>query len=274
MTIYTEIRWFDRPLSLSAFEAKFETKSRAIAKKRANVKILSKILRTHHPRTCAFLSAYTVRSEPMTNSNAIESNAPLSSVPISLYRELCDELRHKNAELEATNQQNQRLLQQNQQLRQELHQLVQRVVQTQQVVTQMATDDLSQPALSSVMPARSVHRQVMRSVQDQNPAATSPSDLESIGTIGPQPLPIPIVSPNPLKSPPSKSPEWINAEPDSLATRLWTQTSTFTQDLQGWKLAVMMGVIVFSAFGAGFLIVRPFMAQQHLQQAQPQQPRR
>ena len=154
----------------------------------------------------------------MRNSNAVESTSPLSSVPISLYRELCDELRHKTQELEAADHQNQRLVVQNQQLRQELQQLVQRVMQTQQAVTQMTTELPSQAAIVS-----------------------------PVGPIGP-----------------------THTKTESLTTRLWNQTNTFTQDLQGWKMAVMMGLIVLSAFGAGFLIMRPFMAKQ--QQVPPLSP--
>jgi hypothetical protein len=225
----------------------------------------------------------------MPNSNAVESNSPISSVPISLYRELCTELRHKNAELDATEQQNQLLLQQNQQLRQELHQLVQRVMQTQQAVTQMTPDNNLGSNLGSnlgkdsvrgdaPLPARSPHRRAMRSLQHQpipmaipvaaNPAIGEPMPQTQL-QLQPQMEPLPTART-------SQSPEWITATPEPLTTRLWNQTSTLTQDLQGWKLAVMMGLIIVSAFGAGFLIVRPFMAQQQQQQqlkpAQPLQP--
>ncbi len=192
----------------------------------------------------------------MRNSNAVESTSSLSSVPISLYRELCDELRHKTQELEAADHQNQRLVAQNQQLRQEIQQLVQRVMQTQQAVTQMTTELPSQAAIASPaafsaalppnlstapLPAR---RQAMRSVHDQSIS--------------------PHAAPSAIASAPT------HAETEPLTTRLWNQTHTFTQDLQGWKMAVVMGLIVLSAFGAGFLIMRPFMAKQ--QQVQPLQP--
>ncbi len=222
----------------------------------------------------------------MPNSNAVESNSPISSVPISLYRELCTELRHKNAELDATEQQNQLLLQQNQQLRQELHQLVQRVMQTQQAVTQMTPDsNLRRDSVrgDAPIPARPSHRRAMRSVQDQpipmavTPAIDAPmpkTQLSLQAQLQPQMEP-------PPTDPTAQSPDWITAAPQPLATRLWNQTSTLTQELQGWKLAVMMGLIIVSAFGAGFLIVRPFMAQQQQQQQlkpaqplQPQMPRR
>jgi hypothetical protein len=221
----------------------------------------------------------------MPNSNAVESNSPISSVPISLYRELCTELRHKNAELDATEQQNQLLLQQNQQLRQELHQLVQRVMQTQQAVTQMTPDSNLGSNLGrdnvrgdAPIPARSTHRRAMRSLQDQPipmavPGAANPEIGEPMTKsqlqLQPQMEPLPTART-------SQSPEWITAAPEPLTTRLWNQTSTLTQELQGWKLALMMGLIIVSAFGAGFLIVRPFMAQQQQQQqlkpAQPLQP--
>lgn len=197
------------------------------------------------------MNASSCDRTPMRNSNAVESTSPLSSVPISLYRELCDELRHKAQELEAADYQNQCLVAQNQQLRQELQQLVQRVMQTQQAVTQMTTELPSKAVTASPnaspstlittpLPAR---RQAMRSVHDQS--------------VSPHAVPSAIAS--------------AHDKIEPLTTRLWKQTHTFTQDLQGWKMAVVTGLIVLSAFGAGFLIMRPFMAKQNLQ-PQPLQP--
>ena len=197
------------------------------------------------------MNASSCDRTPMRNSNAVESTSPLSSVPISLYRELCDELRHKAQELEAADYQNQCLVAQNQQLRQELQQLVQRVMQTQQAVIQMATELPSKAVTASPnaspstlittpLPAR---RQAMRSVHDQS--------------VSPHAVPSAIAS--------------AHDKIEPLTTRLWKQTHTFTQDLQGWKMAVVTGLIVLSAFGAGFLIMRPFMAKQNLQ-PQPLQP--
>jgi hypothetical protein len=200
----------------------------------------------------------------------------MSSVPISLYRELCTELRHKDAELDAAEQQTQRLLQQNQQLRQELHQLVQRVIQTQQAVTQLTTDPMTDPTntarSAAPLPARPTHRRIMRSAQAQ------PIPMDPIDTPLSQPQTqfqptSSVVEPDHSSHQPT---DWITDAPTPLTTRLWHHTNTFTQELQGWKLAVMMGLIVVSAFGAGFLIVRPFMARQsqnqQLQPTQPQQP--
>jgi hypothetical protein len=203
------------------------------------------------------LNASSCDRNPMRNSNAVESTSPLSSVPISLYRELCDELRHKTQELEVADHKNQRLVVQNQQLRQELQHLVQRVMQTQQAVIQMTTEFPSQAEIASPVESSTgsplppnlsttplpVRRQAMRSVYDQSsPPNAVPSAIAAAG-------------------PNASSP---------LTTRLWHQTNSFTQDLQGWKMAVMMGLIVLSAFGAGFLIMRPFMARQQAQPLQPQ----
>lgn len=210
---------------------------------------------------------------PMRNSNAVESMSPLSSVPISLHRELCDELRQKTQELEVADHKNQRLVAQNQQLRHELQRLVQQVMQTQQVVTQMTADFPSQevpsqatialfvepsttlpvasPASTAPLPAR---RQAMRSVQDHSRLPNA----------------IPSAVPNAVPSGITETS--IHAISDPLTTRLWNQTNVFTQDLQGWKMAIVLGLIVLSAFGAGFLIMRPFMTRQQVQPLQPLQP--
>lgn len=206
--------------------------------------------------------AAPVSSAASTTSSAA---APMSSVPISLYRELCRELRETQAALAASDQQKQQLIAQNQQLRQELQNLVQQVMQTQSTVTQLTTaplDSLSSPApLTSIatgvtppvvnaapqlLPPRTPQRRALRSVSN-----LEPDDRVSAGS------------------------EWISAPSEPWGSRVAHQASQFTQDLQGWKLALVMGAIVFSAFGAGFLIVRPFMAQQQSPQQQsplPQTP--
>ena len=217
----------------------------------------------------------------MRNSNAVESTAPLSSVPISLHRELCDELRQKTQELEVADHKNQRLVAQNQQLRRELQRLVQQVMQTQQAVTQLTTEVPSQEVPSQEVPSQEVpsqatlassveapatlrvsspipttplpaRRQVMRSVQDHS----RPSN--ALSNAAPSAVPSAIAETS------------IHAASDPLTTRLWNQTHVFTQELQGWKMAIVMGLIVLSAFGAGFLIMRPFMARQQAQPLQPQ----
>ena len=217
------------------------------------------------------MNASSCDRNPMRNSNAVESTSPLSSVPISLYRELCDELRHKTQELEVADHKNQRLVVQNQQLRQELQHLVQRVMQTQQAVTQMTAEFPSQAASQTAIasPAESstplppnlstapfpARRQAMRSVHDQS---SPPNAVPSVvNNLAPSAVPSAIAAAGPNASSP-------------LTTRLWHQTNSFTQDLQGWKMAVVMGLIVLSAFGAGFLIMRPFMAKQQAQPLQPQ----
>ena len=194
----------------------------------------------------------------MRNSNAVESTSPLSSVPISLHRELCDELRQKTQELEVAHHKNQRLVAQNQQLRQELQRLVQQVMQTQQAVTQLTTDFPSQEVSSQEVSSQATIALPVDASIDA-PATT----LRIASSVPTAPLPA-------RRQAVQSVHDHSRPSNDPLTTRLWNQTNVFTQELQGWKMAIVMGLIVLSAFGAGFLIMRPFMARQQAQPLQPQ----
>ena len=223
------------------------------------------------------MNASSCDRNPMRNSNAVESTSPLSSVPISLYRELCDELRQKTQELEVADHKNQRLVAQNQQLRQELQRLVQQVMQTQQAVTQLTTDFPSQELPSQELPSQALPGQATiaapvessATLRIASPIPTAPlparrQAMRSVHDHSRSPNAIPSAVPSVIAETSIHNPS------DPLTTRLWNQTNVFTQELQGWKMAIVIGMIVLSAFGAGFLIMRPFMAKQQAQPLQPQ----
>ncbi|NET39889.1 MAG: hypothetical protein F6K19_49375 [Cyanothece sp. SIO1E1] len=72
-----------------------------------------------------------VRTAPGPKSAVPNSYAP--AVPISVYRELAEELQATKSMLESVNGQNQQLAKQNQQLRQEIEKVVQSALQLRQM---------------------------------------------------------------------------------------------------------------------------------------------
>jgi hypothetical protein len=172
----------------------------------------------------------------MRNPNAVEPS--ISAVPVSLYRELCSELQEKNGEVNALTLKNQRILDENHQLRQELQRLVQMVMHTHH---RSATIEKALAAIkpnSKHIPTNNL--QPRRSVaQPTSPTYTSQ-----------------IQNPAPVRE------EWITGTHQPLAQRLFQQSATMAQDLRGWRLALIISLIILSAFGAGFLIVRPLLNQQ------------
>jgi FtsZ-binding cell division protein ZapB len=150
------------------------------------------------------------------------------SVPISLYREVATELQSNQVLLESLKAHNQELTEQNQQLRIEIERVVQSALQL---------------------------RQKADSFQSNLP-----------GAIVPQPPlvyldPLPEQSPRPPRAPkvklePPREEILFTEQPSHPVNR--TQTGK-PAEISGWWLALIVISIVVGAFGAGFLIVRPFL---------------
>lgn len=186
----------------------------------------------------------------MRNPNSAESSPPVSAVPVSLYREICDELRDKSGQVEILQLNNQRILQENQQLRQELQHLVQMVMQTHHQVTQIPEFQTEPTSVnSSTIPA--VQPLAQLSAQ---PSSVSQTQMPARSTIAASTM----VS---FSTTTNKPQDWITGIQEPLVQRLFNQTSAITQDLRGWRLAIVISLVILSAFGAGFLIVRPLINQ-------------
>lgn len=162
------------------------------------------------------------------------------SVPISVYREVIAELQATKHSMEAMKIQNQQLAKQNQQLRQEIERTVQAALQLRQV--------------SNAMPGI-------------NPAAPPAPRLDVVPEVEPATFQIPVM-PSRMPAPPKADPvlphlelpeEKLVIEQESKPRRK-TQLERETHfELSGWMLGVVIALIVVTAFGAGFLLVRPLL---------------
>lgn len=165
------------------------------------------------------------------------------SVPISVYRELAAELQATKAMLDSLNTQNLHLAQQNQALRQEVEKVVQTALQARQVA------DAAHPLWQQSAGAEPLYREAPSGRPPGRSQRPSPSS-ESARPAKPRPVPPPIsVSTQTHVIEQEDRPSWAN----TLAQR--------SSELSGIWLAVAIGLIVITAFGAGFLIVRPFLQQ-------------
>jgi regulator of replication initiation timing len=179
------------------------------------------------------------------------------SVPIAIYRELSVDLQTTQANITALQTENLQLATQNQQLRQELEQLA---AQTQQVLQRFRATPMG-PADEALMldelgfDAASV--QTRSQVLDQLYRALphdAPLDQDEVDDFAPAPwagMSLPK-----LAMPQVKRPQFAGQ------TQLPHRSSLTASDaeLNGWKLTLVMALIVLSAFGAGFLVVRPLLA--------------
>ena len=171
------------------------------------------------------------------------------SVPLSIYRELAAELQAAEAMLDSLNAQNQHLAQQNQQLRQEIDKAVQTVLHLQQVVDssctvswsekpQMTPDFRTEPSRTVNAAPRPIHR-------SSRPPTTVQSAVDGQSVFQ-------------KRGAGSSSSEKLFTEQEEGRYRRRPQQE-FASEISGWWLATAMLLIIVTAFGAGFLIVRPLL---------------
>lgn len=171
---------------------------------------------------------------PGTDRPATPNNAYSPSVPISVYRELSAELQAAQAMLEVLNSQNQQLLQQNQRLHQEIEKVVQSAHNLQQVAAGIPFAGM--PALNG----------------------------SNLPMISPKPLGLPEANnawSGNRSLPPAQSiaPEDLVIEQEEGRNRRISANSK-TSDVNGWMLLLAILLIIITAFGTSFLIIRPLFS--------------
>lgn len=151
------------------------------------------------------------------------------SVPLSVYRELAAELQASQARLNSLHAQNQQLAIQNQQLGQEIEKVVQHVLRLQHIVNQV---DVYDP------------QQLIRP-KPKRPGSSSRSRYHA--------------QPVTAYRPASKNVFTQVEEVESNGYRRRSQPEKIPE-VGGWKLAIAILLVIFTAFGAGYLLVRPLLS--------------
>ena len=212
-------------------------------------------------------SAYAVAPE------APQGNRQAPSVPISVYRELATELRATQAMADSLTQQNQQLTQQNQVLRQEMIRFADSAARLKQAI------EGSQPQPIEVPRAMGAPMEInfgaeSGAMQPGQLSADSSGSLperlsESVGE-GVSNLTSQITQMMKPKAKAKKAPKPPQRPQVSPTQRLYTeerldanrpgQLSQQSSDMSGLWLAVTILLIVISAFGAGFLIMKPLLS--------------
>jgi hypothetical protein len=180
-----------------------------------------------------------------------------TSVPMSVFREVSTDLRGTQNELISLKRQNQALLQQNQYLKLEMQRVAE---QTQEVVNGFVEVE---------NPVELLNRSMAESISVEE--LVEP-DYESHWNAFEPPLPqVPVRMAMPRikvnrpqvvrQSQPLSQPQPILGFLQEARARLsFPEQGAAASELTGWKLTMLMMLIVLSAFGAGFLIVRPLMS--------------
>ena len=162
-----------------------------------------------------------------SKSSAQATSNQAASVPISVYRELAAELQATQAMLDTVHAKNQQLAQQNQQLRYEIDRFVQSALHLRQVAE----------------PASSFSQSVSQSVSQPVAAPEPEPEFEDMAAK--------LRGANPVISE-----ELFTEEPDR--PQQISKTAK-PKDLGGIWLTLTVIAIIFTAFGAGFLVVKPLL---------------
>ncbi|WP_089094110.1 hypothetical protein [Nodularia sp. NIES-3585] len=169
------------------------------------------------------------------------------SVPLYVYRELATELKSIEGKLEALTSQNHQLEQENQLLRQEITKVVQSFLHLQKFV-----DSSPKPSPpQATHPAAEVKSPATATRQPQQPAHQPPSVVQETNHDYEFSAPVEISHP---------MPETFFIEEQEV--NYYTPTETKVKQFSGWWLGVTIFLIMFTAFGAGYLIVRPLFENQ------------
>lgn len=182
---------------------------------------------TRNPKASAQASAQT------------SGQPPLPSVPISVYRQLAAELQATQAMVDSLNTKNQDLTLQNQKLRQEIHRFAQSAIALKSLV------DPSQPAVGVPKSAQQTTTRANSSHSDTGlqPSLEQTADAAAIAA---RLRPIDPASPF----------EELFTEAQALPN---LPQEKKPRDLGGLWLTITIVLIMVTAFGAGFLVVRPLL---------------
>jgi hypothetical protein len=183
---------------------------------------------------------------------------PPPSVPLSVYRELADELQTAQARLDALTAKNQQLTQENKLLRQEITKLIQSCLRLQKLV-----DFPAPPTIPN--------DQAPRTSPDVKSAAAANVNKAHPRQQGSRPRQ-PAVSgvaanKNQRSQVPGTVMEMMSSIPQPVLieeqeVKYYPPTEPKTKEVSGWWLLITILLIMLSAFTAGYLVVRPLFEHQ------------
>ncbi len=211
------------------------------------------------------MSATPGKPKPPQKPASSSSYSP--SVPISVYRELATEMQATKAMLQAVNAQNQQLLQQNQQLRHELDRIVKTAVNVQQAIATMHPVSPVEPSLTATTDPSLVDSLLtVQKPKDADPPMPEAESDPEVSVSESDRTPTPSAT-QPHSDPEPQSPSQ-GAELPNFGDRLFSEIKeeprpsderSKPRDLGGLWLTLTIVVIMVTAFGAGFLVMRPFL---------------
>ena len=184
-----------------------------------------------------------------SHTSTANSKAYSPSVPLSVYRDLAGELQAAEAMLDALTAQNKQLVQENQLLCQEITKAGQYFLHLQNLVDTSATAS---------------HNQIPHAYGDLKSQASRPvKEVPQQQRVSR--LYSPVVPENVRDdlsisdfSPPIPEPVFIEEE----EVRYYPHSESEPKEVSAWSLVIAILLIILTAFGVGYVIVRPFFEHQ------------
>lgn len=152
-------------------------------------------------------------------------------MPLSVYRELALELQATQETIDALKSQNQQLARQNQHLRQEIEKVIQHVSYLQQVIDTTVANQL----------------EVDRHEREHQVKPKRPSSGARVGHQS---------AASTVKTGSEHSTEFVAIE-EVEADNYHRRSRSDAAQMGGWRLALVVSIVVVTAFSTGFLLVRP-----------------
>ena len=185
-------------------------------------------------------------------STPVPTSAYAPSVPISVYRQLAAELQATRVMLDSLNAQNQQLAKQNQQLRREIDKVAQSVLYLQQIADSSSTTWGNLPYSHPELRAEPGYP-----AGGSRPVSWGPRPVSGVNPSNPA-----VDVTNVFRDGESTGgflPEKLVREQAEGRYRQRRQLERGS-DVNGWWYTLMVVLIVITAFGAGFLIMRPLLS--------------
>ncbi|WP_367579880.1 hypothetical protein [Nostoc sp. PCC 7107] len=175
-------------------------------------------------------------------------------MPLYVYRELAAELEATQAKLDALTAKNQQLTQENQFLRQEITKVLQSVSNLQKLVDFRSPE--SKESNSQPRPTGEVKNTAKQPKKAARPRQSEarPRQSEAPKAKRRPDFSVPVVEIS------SHIPETIFIEEQSV--NYYPSMEAKKKEMNGWGLVITILLVMLTAFGAGYLIVRPLFAHQ------------
>ncbi|QIR39116.1 hypothetical protein HCG51_21990 [Tolypothrix sp. PCC 7910] len=201
----------------------------------------------------------TTKSSIYYNPDADKAPAQPPSVPMSVYRELADELKTAQIQIDALTSKNHKLVQENQLLRQEITKVVQSLLHLQKLVdvpTPPAAKPSDRPAAPEAKSAAATQPPAKEARPRQQVAHPRPTAKPEVTSAKGDRTYVSVPVTEMLPS----MPETILIEEEEV--RYYGPTESEPKEISGWWLAISILLIMLTAFTAGYLVVRPFFEHQ------------